>query len=146
MANNQSRPSSAQINLCPLPVHNIANDMLNLLRMCLLNMLNMLVVLLLQFDKDYFPFHFHQQNQSHNFRYLSRGRCYPVRFELHHFLNCHSAIPPPVISLTDIFERRTAPPAMEQPINKKENKHIKNLFIFFIPLIFFFPSQHTYFI
>ena len=91
----------------------------------------MLIVPLWQFDMDWLKCHYHQQKKYRSFQSPSKVRHRQVRFALlRHFRQV--TIPPPVLLLYDEFERRTAPPAMEQPINKKENRHIKNLFIFFI--------------
>ena len=88
----------------------------------------------LKSNMGHLPFQNHLQKMWRSFLNLSKGQCYRVHFERHcrYFLNCHSAIPPPVLSLYDEFVKRTAPPAMEHPTKRKENRHIKNLFIFLI--------------
>ena len=102
--------------------------MLNLLRMCLLNVLDMLIVLLWRFDKDRFLSRYHPQKMWRCCQSQSKGHRLSVRFALYYFLT--SAIPPPILSLYDEFVKRTAPPVIEQPINKNNNRYIKTLFIY----------------
>ena len=138
MTNNLSHPNNAMINLCPRFGHSRVSGMQNLLKMCLFDMQARQAVPPCEFHKQ-LPQFFrlflprpHYQRQLHSFRLLSKGQSLLGRFALHYFR--HSTThPPPVLSLIQEFESKTAPPAMEQPTKRKENRQTKILFIF--PLI-----------
>ena len=105
-------------------------------------MLNMQVVQLLLFDMPLPLIVRHRlQKKWHSFRLLSRGQSLSVRFWLIHFRK--GSNPPRLLSLIEEFERRTVPPAMEQPTKRKAITLSKIRFIlplFITTLLSFFKT------